>query len=64
MNNFNTLFQVISLVFCVLCLACALWMASVLRDTTSYVMAGFLLVAVLWLSVELLRKLMERRKKK
>ncbi len=55
MNPIHRILLTVSLVFCLICLGACIWIASVLRDTTSYCMAGFLLLAVIWIAVNLLR---------
>ena len=55
MNQLNKWVLIASLVFCVLCLAASIWMASVLRDSTSYVMTVIFLLAVVWLAVNVWR---------
>jgi len=56
MNNMNHTFQICSFIFCCLCLAGAVWMASVLRDTTSWGMVAILAVAAIWLAINVFRK--------
>lgn len=55
MNQLNKWVLVASLVFCLLCLAGSIWMASVLRDTASYAMTVIFLLAVIWLGVNVWR---------
>ena len=55
MNQLNKWVLIASLVFCVLCFAASIWMASVLRDSTSYVMTVIFLLAVIWLAVNVWR---------
>lgn len=55
MNRLNRIVLILSLVFCILCLAGSIWMASVLRDTTSYTMAVIFLLATIWLGVNVWR---------
>lgn len=56
MKNFSHTFQVCSFIFCSLCLAGAIWMASVLRDTGSWCMEAILAVAAVWLALNVFRK--------
>jgi hypothetical protein len=55
MNKLNRIVLIISLVFCLCCLGASIWMASVLRDQTSYVMATIFLLGSIWLGVNVWR---------
>ena len=55
MNKLNKIVLVASLVFCIVCLAASIWMASVLRDTASYTMTVIFLLAAIWLGVNVWR---------
>ena len=55
MNQLNKWVLITSLVFCIVCLIGSIWMASVLRDSTSYVMTVIFVLAVIWLAVNVWR---------
>lgn len=55
MNKLNRIVLILSLVFCLCCLAASIWMASVLRDATSYTMAIIFLLGSVWLGVNVWR---------
>lgn len=56
MPNISRTFQVISFVLCCLCLAAAIWMASVLHDALSWGMVVMLALASVWTGINAFHK--------
>lgn len=53
MGNLSKLMMWLSFVFVIICLGASLWMAFVLKDTMSYMMAGIFFIAIIWTALNL-----------
>ncbi|MBR3455608.1 MAG: hypothetical protein IKH26_09825 [Bacteroidaceae bacterium] len=48
--------MILSFVLVLVCLGASIWMTSVLKDTTSYLITGIFALAAVWLGINLFRK--------
>lgn len=48
--------MILSFVLVLICLGASIWMTSVLKDTTSYLITGIFALAAVWLGINLFRK--------
>jgi|GEM_PF-2436036 len=55
MNNISRKILIASLVACIICLCCSVWMASVLKDSQSWFIVLFFAVATAWLGWNVFR---------
>ncbi|MBR3093133.1 MAG: hypothetical protein IKG99_08940 [Bacteroidaceae bacterium] len=48
--------MIVSFVLVLVCLVASIWMTSVLKDTTSYLITAVFALAVVWLGINLFKK--------
>ena len=55
MNKFSRIIWIISTICCFLCLVGSIWMASVMRDSMSYIMVVFFFIALLYFGMNVVK---------
>lgn len=53
MGNLSKLMMWLSFVLVIICFGASLWMAFVLKDNMSYMMAGIFFIAIIWIALNL-----------